>query len=170
MSWFDQATAQASIDALSKTPMLMPEMLNGVIGSVEVIAAFLLILGFAVRWISLPLLALMGFSILLAIGSQDPLVASEQMLMSHGYTDATGDRLTVSVMYFIMVLSLFFMGAGRFFSIDWFLYRKLKNSMVKTKKDDNVLDDEYDDIDPFEIDSSIEKKKAPDLKPAELKP
>ena len=153
MTWFDSATYQASVDALSATPMPAPELMNGVIGGVEVVAAFLLFIGFAVRWISLPLLALMGFTILLALGSQDPLTAGKNMLMNHGFTDATEDRLTVGVMYFIMLLSLFFMGAGRFFSVDWFLYRKLQK---KIHMKDTATAEENIDDDPFDIDSTTE--------------
>jgi uncharacterized membrane protein YphA (DoxX/SURF4 family) len=150
MTWFDAATYQTSVEALSATPMPLPNMMNGIIGGVEVAAAFLLILGLAVRWISLPLLALMGFSILLALGDGNMLAAGQNMLMTHGYTDATVDHLTVGVMYFIMVLSLFFMGAGRFLSVDWFLHRKLQRSI--DAKEVSVSDN-YD-RDPFELDTS----------------
>ena len=152
MTWFDASVYQASVEKLSATPMPIPDVMNGVIGGVEVVAAFLLILGFAVRWISLPLLALMGFTILLAIGSQDPLTAGENMLMHHGYTAVTTDNLTIGVMYFIMLLSLFFMGAGRFFSVDWFLHRKLhkKIHMQSTSTAENF------DEDPFDIDSTTD--------------
>ena len=152
MTWFDSAVYQASVEKLSATPMPVPEVMNGVIGGVEVVAAFLLIIGFAVRWISLPLLALMGFTILLALGSQDILTAGENMLMNHGYTDATTDSLTLGVMYFIMLLSLFFMGAGRFFSVDWFLHRKLHNKIgAKNTSTSETFDD-----DPFDLDSTTE--------------
>jgi len=130
MTWFDSATYEASVKVLSTTPMPVPEVMNGVMGGIEVIAAFLLVIGFAVRWISLPLLALIGFTVLLALGEGNIVTASENMLMTHAYnSDATIDHLTVRVMYFLMVLSLFFMGAGRFFSVDWFLYRKLQRSI-----------------------------------------
>ena len=152
MTWFDSTVYQASVEKLSTTPMPVPEVMNGVIGGVEVVAAFLLIIGFAVRWISLPLLALMGFTILLALGSQDILTAGENMLMNHGYTDATTDSLTIGVMYFIMLLSLFFMGAGRFFSVDWFLHRKLHN---KIDAKNTSMSEKFDD-DPFDLDSTTE--------------
>lgn len=152
LTWFDSAAYQASVDVLSTTPMPAPGLMNGIIGGVEVAAAFLLIIGFAVRWISLPLLALMGFTILLALGSQDILSAGENMLMTHGYTDATEDRLTVGVMYFIMLLSLFFMGAGRFFSVDWFLHRKLHN---RINSQQSSKSESFDD-DPFDLDATTE--------------
>ena len=157
MTWFDSAAYQASVEALSATPMPLPSMMNGVIGGVEVAAAFLLILGLAVRWISLPLLLLMGFSILLALGDGDMLAAGKNMLMTHGYTDATVDHLTVGVMYFIMVLSLFFMGAGRFFSVDWFLHRKLQRSIDAKEVS---VSDSYDS-DPFDIDTASASSKSP---------
>lgn len=154
LTWFDSATAQASVEALSQTPMPIPGVMNGVIGWVEIIAAFLLIIGLAVRWISLPLLVLMAFTILIAMGGQDMLTAGENMLMTHGYADATVDRLTVGVMYFIMLLSLFFMGAGRFFSVDWFLHRRLQKNI---EGGDVKTSDNYDE-DPFDLDSTTEDK------------
>ena len=152
MTWFDATVYQASVEKLSATSMPAPEIMNGVIGGVEVIAAFVLIIGFAVRWISLPLLVLMGFTVLLALGSQDILAAGENMLMNHGYTDVTTDGLTISVMYFIMLLSLFFMGAGRFFSVDWFLYRKLQK---KINVQNTTTLEKFED-DPFDLDSTTE--------------
>ncbi len=153
MTWFDATAYQASVEKLSTTPMPIPDVMNGVIGGVEVVAAFLLIIGFAVRWISLPLLALMGFTILLALGSQDIVTAGENMLMNHGYTDVTTDSLTIGVMYFIMLLSLFFMGAGRFFSVDWFLHRKLHNKINAQK---TTTSEKFDDDDPFDLDSTTD--------------
>ncbi|MCK5810904.1 MAG: DoxX family protein [Cocleimonas sp.] len=155
MTWFDAAGYQAGVEALSTTPMPLPSMMNGVIGGVEVAAAFLLIIGLAVRWISLPLLALMGFAVLLALGGGDVVTAAKNMLMTHGYTDATVDQLTLGVMYFIMVLSLFFMGAGRFSSVDWFLHRKLQRSIDEKA---GTTPESYDN-DPFNVDATMEDKK-----------
>jgi uncharacterized membrane protein YphA (DoxX/SURF4 family) len=155
MTWFDPAGYQAGVDALSTTPMPLPEIMNGVVGGVEVAAAFLLIIGLAVRWISLPLLALMAFAVLLALGSGDILTAGKNMLMTHGYTDATVDQLTLGVMYFIMVLSLFFMGAGRFFSVDWFLHRKLQRSIDAKAA---ATPASYDN-DPFDLDATTDDDK-----------
>ena len=155
MTWFDSAGYQAGVEALGATPMPLPEIMNGVIGGVEVVAAFLLIIGLAVRWISLPLLALMGFAVLLALGGGDILAAGKNMLMTHGYTDATVDKLTLGVMYFIMVLSLFFMGAGRFFSVDWFLHRKLQRSIDAKEA---ATPASYDN-DPFDLDATTDDNK-----------
>ena len=87
----------------------------------------------------------------------DMLAAGKNMLMTHGYTDATVDHLTVGVMYFIMVLSLFFMGAGRFFSVDWFLHRKLQRSIDAKEVS---VSDSYDS-DPFDIDTASASSKSP---------
>ena len=150
VTWFDSATYDASVKVLSETPMPIPEIMNGVIGGIEVIGAFLLVIGFAVRWISLPLLALIGFTILLALGDENVVTAGENLLMTHAYnTDVTIDHLTVRVMYFLMVLSLFFMGAGRFFSIDWFLYRKLQRSIDKQEVSSSASQDN-----PFNLGSN----------------
>ena len=151
MTWFNAEVAAKSAEAFSATPLLpMPGLMNGVIGWVEVVAAILLVIGFAVRWISIPLLAIMAFTILLALGDQNVLTAGENMLMTHGYTEATEDSLTIGVMYFIMLLSLFFMGAGRFFSVDWFLHRKLKRRIHAASEADATSYDR----DPFELDTS----------------
>jgi uncharacterized membrane protein YphA (DoxX/SURF4 family) len=155
VTWFDSVEYQAGVDALSATPMPLPEIMNGVVGGVEVTAAFLLFIGLAVRWISLPLLALMAFTILLALGSSDIFTAGKNMLMTHGYTDATVDQLTLGVMYFIMVLSLFFMGAGRFCSIDWFLHRKFQSS-IDAKA--TTTPTSYDN-DPFNLDATTDDDK-----------
>jgi hypothetical protein len=77
------------------------------------------------------------------------------MLMTHGYTDATVDHLTLGVMYFLMVLSLFFMGAGRFFSVDWFLHRKLQRSIDEKASTTS----EFYQNDPFNVDATMEDKK-----------
>jgi hypothetical protein len=113
------------------------------------------VIGFAVRWISLPLLALIGFTILLALGEGNIVTASENMLMTHAYnTDATIDHLTVRVMYFLMALSLFFMGAGRFFSVDWFLYRKLQRS-IDTQQTNSSSAYHHN---PFDLEGTSDKK------------
>jgi uncharacterized membrane protein YphA (DoxX/SURF4 family) len=154
MSWFDSTTYQASVELLRATPMPAPEIMNGVIGSVEVIAAFLLILGFAVRWVSLPLVALMGFTVLLALGKNDMLIAGEKMLANHTYSNATADPLTIAVIYFLMVLSLFFMGAGRYFSVDWFLHRNLQRRIDEKK----ITTSTYNH-NPFDLDATTDTKK-----------
>ncbi len=58
-----------------------------------------------------------------------------------------------ALMYFLMLLSLFFMGAGRFFSVDWFLHRGMHkkieaknngvNNHVNEHRHDHV-DDQFD--------------------------
>ena len=154
MTWFDSATYQASVELLRVTPMPAPQIMNGVIGSVEVVAAFFLILGFAVRWISLPLLALMGFTVLLALGNNDALMAGEKMLANHAYSNATADPLTIAVIYFLMILSLFFMGAGRYFSVDWFLHRNLQRRIDEKQITTNTYNHN-----PFDLDATTDTKK-----------
>jgi len=165
MTWFDSTVYQSSVELLSATPMPLADVMNGVIGGVEVAAAFLLFIGLAVRWISLPLLALMSFAVLLALGQQDIITAGTNMLLHHGYTDATVDALTVAVMYFIMVLSLFFMGAGRFLSLDWFLHRKLQRSIAAKETagaesyDHDPFDLDKTDLDKIDLNITVDEKK-----------
>lgn len=153
VTWFDSAVAAKSVEALSSTPLPMPALMNSVIGGIEVAAAILFLIGLAVRWISLPLLAIMVFTILLALGEQNVFTAGGNMLMTHGYANVTEDRLTIGVMYFIMLLSLFFMGAGRFFSADWVLHRKLERR-IRTS---GVAPSSSYDPDPFGLGVSNSK-------------
>ena len=64
-----------------------------------------------------------------------------------------------AIVYFIMLLTLFFMGAGRFFSVDWFLYRRLQNR-IKARQTSKVT---YQQTapraeDPFELDNTTDKQ------------
>jgi hypothetical protein len=47
--------------------------------------------------------------------------------------------------YFVMLIALFFMGGGRWVSLDWFIYRSL---VQKANSSDTYHDD------PFEIDAT----------------
>jgi hypothetical protein len=47
--------------------------------------------------------------------------------------------------YFVMLIALFFMGAGRWISLDWFIYRAMVQKV-------NPSDTYHDD--PFEIDAT----------------
>ena len=112
----------------------------------EVIGAVLLALGLATRWIAIPLMVTMLVAALtvhwdngwLAIASSsDPEIANRldrarSILQEHGnygwLTEKGGfvilnNGIQYAVTYFIMLLSLFFTGGGRFVSVDDWLRR-----------------------------------------------
>ena len=124
--------------------------------STETIGAVLLVIGLAVRWISVPLI----FTMLVAIVSvhwqhgwqaiadtkfclfncadaqeaAERLSAARDILQQRGNYDwLTGqggfvvlnNGIKFAATYFIMLLVLFFIGAGRFFSVDLWIDRKL---------------------------------------------
>lgn len=159
MTWINGETYQATADALSSMPLIgsASGLMTGVIGTVEIVGAFLLLIGFAVRWISLPLLALIGLTAFVALNGQDIIVTFKEMLMTHGYTDMSSSAFSKLVIYFLMLLTLFFMGAGRFFSVDWFLHRRLHKKIV-SKKALNNTEHKHEEIeDPFDLDNTTDE-------------
>ncbi len=167
-SWVNQETVQATAESMSKLPLIgnFSDILPYAIGGLEVVGAFLLFIGLAVRWISLPLLALIGFSALIALNGQDIFGALKELLMTHGYNDISSTPFGRSVIYFLMLLTLFFMGAGRFFSVDWFLYRRLQKRikaarLAKAKRDkdrDNAQIIPTLPEDPFDLDNTTDTR------------
>ena len=134
----------------------LPTLMAWLAASTETIGAVLLVIGLAVRWISVPLI----FTMLVAIVSvhwqhgwqaiadtkfclfncadaqeaAERLSAARDILQQHGNYDwLTGqggfvvlnNGIEFAATYFIMLLVLFFIGAGRFFSVDFWIDRKL---------------------------------------------
>jgi len=130
-----------------------PEFMAWAATLTEVGGAVMLAVGFAVRWISLPLMATM---IVAAVtvhwqngwqavadplspyppadidGAMERLEAARSLLQEHGNYDwLTGSGSFVisnngiewAATYFIMLLVLFFMGSGRYFSMDYWIRR-----------------------------------------------
>jgi len=113
----------------------------------------LLLIGFAVRWISIPLMVTMVVAAVtvhgpngwLAIAEGSGLFATErtmgaierlerakEILQTHGNYDwltqnggfvVLNNGIEFAATYFIMLLVLFFIGAGRFFSMDYWIRR-----------------------------------------------
>lgn len=157
MTWVNKEAISQSIASIGTIAGLglTPEMLVIVIGGVEIIGAILLILGFAVRWVTLALLILVVLEALLTVTATGSLFGSlKQLVMTHGYTDITSNQLEVYVAYFIMLLALFFMGPGRWVSLDWFIFKHFQNRI------DAANAPVYHD--PFEIDATDE----PGIRPA----
>jgi len=119
----------------------------------EVGGAILLLVGFAVRWISIPLMVTMVVAAVtvhlpngwLAIaeatgpfatprteGAIERLEVARQLLQEHGNYDWLTQNGSIVILnngiefaatYFIMLLVLFFIGGGRYFSMDYWIRR-----------------------------------------------
>jgi len=137
LTWFDldnptfQATV-SGIEKLSMIPQNFVPMISLSIGLLEVIGAVFLFIGFAIRWISLPLLSVMALTAFISLNGENILNVMQSLLMNDGFMNVETTSFNKSVIYFLMLLSLFFMGAGRFFSVDWFLYRSLYDRIHDT--------------------------------------
>ncbi len=137
-----------------------PTILAWSAASTEIIGAVLLVLGLAVRWVSIPLMFTMAVAMVSvhwqhgwqaiadtkfclfncgdAQEAAERLSAAKEILQQHGHYDWLTGQGSIVVLnngiefaatYFIMLLVLFFIGAGRYFSIDFWIDRKMKNSL-----------------------------------------
>ena len=134
-----------------------PEMLAYLASYSEYFGAMLLLIGLAVRWISIPLMATMVVAAVtvhlqngwLAIaegnglfatarteGAIERLDAAKGILQEHGnYSWLTengsfvvlNNGIEFAATYFIMLLALFFMGAGKYVSVDYWIARKWRH-------------------------------------------
>jgi putative oxidoreductase len=133
-------------------PTLMAALATGS----EVIGALFLLVGFAVRWVSVPLMITMIvaastahwqngwlaiaegsglFATERTIGAVERLGKAKEILQAHGnYEWLTGNGhfavvnngIEFAVTYTIMLLVLFFTGGGRYVSIDYWLGRRFR--------------------------------------------
>lgn len=121
-----------------------PDLMTFLAASAETVGAVLLLIGFAVRWAAIPLIITMLVAIFavhwdngwFAIAqSTDPEI-SERLSRARTILQNNGDYswltekgnivilqngIEFAATYFIMLLSLFFTGAGRYFSADYWL-------------------------------------------------
>jgi uncharacterized membrane protein YphA (DoxX/SURF4 family) len=134
-------------------PWLMAALATGT----EVIGAALLLVGLAVRWVSIPLMVTMavaavsvhwhnGWQAVADASSpfppadiaeaQERLAAARSLLQEHGnYEWLTGSGSFVisnngiewAATYFVMLLALFFIGAGRWLSVDYWIARHFRH-------------------------------------------
>lgn len=132
----------------------MPEVMTALAAGTEFLGGIALIFGFAIRLISIPLMVTMlvaAFAVhwengWLAIADANSWLANDRVLeaaerLQRGkeileengnYSWLTGrgsfvilnNGIEFAITYFIMLLSLFFTGAGRYFSVDYWLARK----------------------------------------------
>ncbi len=135
----------------------MPWLMALLATSTEVIGAVMLLFGFGVRWVSIPLMITMlvaAFSVHWVNGwqavadakspwppegieeAQQRLEAARSILQEHGNYDwLTGSGSFVisnngiewAATYFIMLLALFFIGGGKYFSADYWIKRQLRS-------------------------------------------
>jgi len=134
-----------------------PYLMAGAATWVEIIGAILLLVGLAVRWVTIPLMITMAVAAVtvhlqngwLAIaegsgffanertaGAVDRLSAAKEILREHGnYTWLTengsfvilNNGIEFSATYFMLLLVLFFIGAGKYFSLDFWIAKKFKS-------------------------------------------
>ena len=133
-----------------------PELMTFLATTTEIAGAIMLLIGFGVRWVSIPLM----FTMLIAIFSvhwvngwqavadakfclfncadaqaaSEKLTAAKEILSTHGNYDWLTEQGSFVILnngiefgatYFIMLLALFFIGAGKYVSIDYWLGKKL---------------------------------------------
>ena len=117
----------------------------------EAVGAVLLLIGLGVRWISIPLMFTMAVAAVsvhwdkgwAAIAetpeSAERLSAATSLLQEHGnYAWLTGsgdfailnNGIEFAATYFIMLLMLFFVGGGRYLSVDYWINRNLKQPLM----------------------------------------
>ncbi|MFW1677491.1 DoxX family protein [Pontibacter sp. JAM-7] len=131
-----------------------PELMTALAAGTEFFGAILLIVGLGVRWISIPLMVTMlvaAFAVhwpngWLAISDASSWLANDrvleaserlgvvkEILREHGnYSWLTeqgsvvmlNNGIEFAITYFIMLLSLFFTGGGRYFSLDYWIKRR----------------------------------------------
>jgi uncharacterized membrane protein YphA (DoxX/SURF4 family) len=123
-----------------------PTLLAYLAAYTEAIGALLLLLGLATRWITVPLMVTMlvaifavhwdyGWAAIADSSSQEIAVrlgTAKDLLMEHGNYSWMTERgnlvilnngIEFAVTYFVMLLSLFFTGGGRYVSLDYYLSR-----------------------------------------------
>lgn len=138
----------------------MPEVMAAMAAGTELFGGLALIIGFATRWISVPLMVTMlvaAFSVhwengWLAIADASSWLANDRVMEAAGRLDAAKELLRengnyswltargsvvilnngieFAMTYFIMLLSLFFIGGGRYFSVDYWLAKKFRPQAI----------------------------------------
>ncbi len=135
----------------------MPEVMAALAAGTELFGGALLIVGLAVRWISIPLMVTMlvaAFAVhwdngWLAIADGSSWLANERVmeaqerlaavkgvlqenadydwLIGRGSVVILNNGIEFSITYLIMLFSLFFTGAGRLFSIDYWVAKLFRD-------------------------------------------
>ncbi|MCU8036264.1 MULTISPECIES: DoxX family protein [unclassified Shewanella] len=134
----------------------MPALMAGLAAGTEFFGAILLLLGLATRLISIPLMVTMLVAALtvhwpngwlaIADGSSwlandrvieagDKLIKAKELLQEHGNYDwltssgnfaVLNNGIEFAITYFIMLLTLFTLGGGRYTSLDYFIAKRCR--------------------------------------------
>ena len=134
-----------------------PSLMAFLATSTEIAGAIMLLFGFGVRWISIPLMFTMiiaAFSVhwtngWLAISTGSGIFATErtteaverldkaksileqngnmEWLTEHGNFVVLNNGIEFAATYFIMLLTLFFIGSGKYASVDYWINQKFSN-------------------------------------------
>ena len=125
----------------------MPEVMAWAAGLTEAGGAILLVAGLATRWISIPLMITMVVAAVTvhwphgwatfgetadAAEKLDRATAILQQYGNYDWLTSSGEfvilnnGIEVAATYFIMLLVLFFYGAGRYFSLDYWIARRFR--------------------------------------------
>ena len=120
----------------------MPSLMAWAAALTEAVGAVLLLVGLATRWISIPLMITMvvaavtvhwehGWAAIAETPeSAERLAAANSLLQQHGHYEwltGSGDFMILNngiefaATYFIMLLALFFIGAGKYLSVDYWI-------------------------------------------------
>lgn len=133
----------------------MPELMAFLATATELVGAVMLLVGFGVRYVSIPLMITMlvaafavhwqnGWSAIAdnsfwlftterTQGAAERLDAAKGLLQQHGNYDwltengsfvVLNNGIEFAITYFIMLLVLFFIGGGKFFSVDYWITKK----------------------------------------------
>lgn len=132
-----------------------PTLMAFLATSAELLGAIMLLFGFGVRWISIPLMITMVVAALtthwtngwLAISTGSGIFATErtvdaverldkakslldqhgnyEWLTEHGSLVMLNNGIEFAATYFVMLLALFFIGGGKYISVDYWLSQKL---------------------------------------------
>ncbi len=135
-----------------------PDIMTFLATSTELAGAVMLLLGFGVRWVSIPLMFTMIVAVVSvhwthgwqaiadakfclfncsdAITASEKLEAAKSLLQEHGNYDWLTEQGSIVILnngiefattYFIMLLALFFIGAGKYVSVDYWVARKFQD-------------------------------------------
>ncbi|PCJ14675.1 MAG: hypothetical protein COB04_14610 [Gammaproteobacteria bacterium] len=136
-----------------------PELLTALVVAAELGGAVLLTFGLATRWVCVPLIVTMIVAAQtvhldngwLAISSGDGIFSSERTveaverldrakeilkthgnykwLTEHGSLVMLNNGIEFAATYILMLLVLFFMGAGRYFSLDYWIAKRFREAL-----------------------------------------
>lgn len=134
----------------------MPWLMAFLATAAELVGAFLLLFGFATRWISIPLMITMLVAMFtvhwhngwLAIATGSGLFATERTmdavdrldraksilrehgnyswLTEHGSFVVLNNGIEFAATYFVMLLALLYMGGGRYVSVDYWIAKRFR--------------------------------------------